>query len=175
MSKRKITIILTIIISIVLLMIIGVGGVKVVNANKINNSLELGIKYLTEGNYEEVVEAYKKENKTLKECILKLRNGLQEARITNVNLAKVAKLFVENTVSKEEKINILNRFDKEAKTIEQSNALYESINKELNKATVKKNLTLENTMKSESSNSINENKSKDLLNTLDLIRRIENC
>lgn len=129
----------------------------------------------TEGNYEEVVEAYKKENKNLKECILKLRNGLQEARVTNVNLAKVAKLFVENTVSKEEKINILNRFDKEAKTIEQSNALYESINKELNKATVKKNLTLENTMKSESSNSINENKSKDLLNTLDLIRRIENC
>lgn len=129
----------------------------------------------TEGNYEEVVEAYKRENKVLKECILKLRNGLQEARITNVNLAKVAKLFVENTVSKEEKINILNRFDKEAKTIEQSNALYESINKELNKATVKKNLTLENTMKSESSNSINENKSKDLLNTLDLIRRIENC
>ena len=129
----------------------------------------------TEGNYEEVVEAYKRENKALKECILKLRNGLQEARITNVNLAKVAKLFVENTVSKEEKINILNRFDKEAKTIEQSNALYESINKELNKATVKKNLTLENTMKSESSNSINENKSKDLLNTLDLIRRIENC
>lgn len=129
----------------------------------------------TEGNYEEVVEAYKRENKALKECILKLRNGLQEARVTNVNLAKVAKLFVENTVSKEEKINILNRFDKEAKTIEQSNALYESINKELNKATVKKNLTLENTMKSESSNSINENKSKDLLNTLDLIRRIENC
>lgn len=129
----------------------------------------------TEANYEEVVEAYKKENKALKECILKLRNGLQEARVTNVNLAKVAKLFVENTVTKEEKINILNRFDKEAKTIEQSNALYESINKELNKASVKKNLTLENTMKSENSTPINENKSKDLLNTLDLIRRIENC
>lgn len=128
----------------------------------------------TEANYDEIVEAYKKENKALKECILKLRNGLQEARVTNVNLAKVAKLFVENTVSKEEKINILNRFDKEAKTIEQSNALYESINKELNKS-VKKNLTLENTMKSESSNSLNENKSKDLLNTLDLIRRVENC
>ena len=129
----------------------------------------------TEANYEEVVEAYKRENKMLKECILKLRNGLQEARVTNVNLAKVAKLFVENTVSKEEKINILNRFDKEAKTIEQSNALYESINKELNKSNVKKNLTLENTMKSEASNSLNENKSKDLLNTLDLIRRVENC
>ena len=129
----------------------------------------------TEANYEEVVEAYKRENKALKECILKLRNGLQEARVTNVNLAKVAKLFVENTVTKEEKINILNRFDKEAKTIEQSNALYESINKELNKASVKKNLTLENTMKSENSTPINENKSKDLLNTLDLIRRIENC
>ena len=127
------------------------------------------------GNYEEVIEAYKKENKALKECILKLRDGLQEARITNVNLAKVTKLFVENTVTKEEKINILNRFDQEAKTIEQSNALYESINKELSKASVKKNLTLENTMKSENSTPITENKSKDLLNTLDLIRRVENC
>lgn len=128
----------------------------------------------TEGNYEEVVEAYKKENKALKECILKLRNGLQEARVTNVNLAKVAKLFVENSVTRDEKINILNRFDKEAKTVEQSNALYESISKQLN-SNVKKNLTLENTMKSEKSNSLNENKSKDLLNTLDLIRRVENC
>ena len=34
-------------------MALGVGGIKVVNANKINSSLELGIKYLTEGNYEE--------------------------------------------------------------------------------------------------------------------------
>ena len=119
------------------------------------------------GNYEEVIEAYKKENKALKECILKLRDGLQEAQVT--------KLFVENTVKKKKKINILNRFDQEAKTIEQSNALYESINKELSKASVKKNLTLENTMKSENSTPITENKSKDLLNTLDLIRRVENC
>ena len=34
-------------------MALGVGGIKVVNANKIKSSLELGIKYLTEGNYEE--------------------------------------------------------------------------------------------------------------------------
>jgi hypothetical protein len=144
-------------------------------ANSPMNQHHVSTKGEYKGDFREVAEAYKRENKALKECIFKLRNGLQEARVTNVNLAKVAKLFVENTVTKEEKINILNRFDKEAKTVEQSNALYESINKELNKSNVKKNLTLENTMKSESSNSLNENKSKDLLNTLDLIRRIENC
>ena len=53
MKKRKAIIGLTIIISFIIVMVLGIGGIKVVNANKINTSLELGIKYLTEGNYEE--------------------------------------------------------------------------------------------------------------------------
>lgn len=53
MKGRKTIIGVTILISFIIVMALGVGGIKVVNANKINSSLELGIKYLTEGNYEE--------------------------------------------------------------------------------------------------------------------------
>ena len=130
--------------------------------------------------YQEVVEAYKKENKALKECIVSLRKGLQESRVTNVNLAKITKLFLENAVSKEEKVNIVNRFTNEAKTVEQSNALYESIKKDLDGKNVKQNLTLESSMTVEGSNAkqlneTRESKPQGLLETLDLIRRIENC
>ena len=53
MKKRKTIIGVTTVIAFIIVMALGIGGVKVVNANKINSSLELGIKYLTEGNYEE--------------------------------------------------------------------------------------------------------------------------
>ena len=53
MKRRKTIIGVTILIAFIIVMALGVGGIKVVNANKINSSLELGIKYLTEGNYEE--------------------------------------------------------------------------------------------------------------------------
>ena len=53
MKKRKIIIGATTVIAFIIVMVLGIGGIKVVNANKINTSLELGIKYLTEGNYEE--------------------------------------------------------------------------------------------------------------------------
>lgn len=144
----------------------------------------------TEGNYEEMVEslkkelaaekkvneAYKKENKFLKECIVKLKNGLNESRVTSLNMAKITKLFLENTVTHEEKVNIVNRFSNEAKTVEQSNQLYENIKKELNKKpettlTENKQMTVNGTEK------LNEEKtykSKDLMNTLDLIKRVEN-
>ena len=53
MKRRKTIIGATVAISFIIVMALGIGGIKVVNANKINSSLELGIKYLTEGNYEE--------------------------------------------------------------------------------------------------------------------------
>ena len=53
MKGRKTLIGATVVIAFIIVMALGVGGIKVVNANKINSSLELGIKYLTEGNYEE--------------------------------------------------------------------------------------------------------------------------
>jgi hypothetical protein len=90
-------------------------------------------------------------------------------------LAKITKLFVENTVTKEEKINIVNRFSNEAKTVEQSNQLYENIKKELNKKP-ENSINENNQMTVNGTQKLNEEKtykSKDLLSTLDLIRRVE--
>ena len=53
MKRRKIIIGITVVISFIIVTALGIGGIKVVNANKINSLLDLGIKYLTEGNYEE--------------------------------------------------------------------------------------------------------------------------
>ena len=100
---------------------------------------------------------------------------MKEQRVTNLNLAKITKLFVENTVTKEEKINIVNRFSNEAKTVEQSNQLYENIKKQLNKKP-ENSINENNQMTVNGTQKLNEEKtykSKDLLNTLDLIRRVE--
>lgn len=119
MSKRKITIILTIIISIVLLMIIGVGGVKVVNANKINNSLELGIKYLTEGNYEEAIITFEKviniDNKNINAYI-----ALADAYIADENYEKAIDIYInaESNVKQNDKKTIIELFNKLVDSIE---------------------------------------------------------
>lgn len=142
------------------------------------------------GNYDEMVEsykkeiaklkkineAYKKENAQLKECAKELSKNINESYVVNTNLAKITRLFTENAVSQQERIDIVNRFANEAKTVEQSKALYESINNELKK-NGNKNLTLENNApaKAEENKQLNEvKKSKGLLNTLDLIKRMNN-
>jgi len=121
-------------------------------------------------------EAYKKENAILKQGTKELKANIKEAYVVNTNLAKITRLFTENVVSQDERREIVNRFANEAKTIEQSKALYESINKELKKN--EKQLTLENGVPSNvnGSKTLNENKyqSQDLLSTLDLIKRMEN-
>lgn len=73
------------------------------------------------------------ENKELKKELLNIKNLLQEAVVLNFNLGQITKLFTENTTSKKEKIDIVKRFGSEAKTIEDSKKLYESISKELKK------------------------------------------
>ena len=134
------------------------------------------------GNYKEVKlaesilaksEAILKENKELKETLVKVKSTLQEALMVNVNLGKVTKLFLENTTTKKEKVDIINRFN-EAKTIDQSNALYESISHELKSA--KQNIMLEEkSLNAAGSEKINENKiyeSKEFTNMKDLIKRM---
>jgi len=120
-------------------------------------------------------EAYKKQIVGLKKGTRELKQNIKESYVVNANLAKITRLFTENVVSQDEKREIVNRFANEAKTIEQSKALYESIDKELKKN--KKQVTLENKVPSNvaGSQTVNENtyKSQELLNTLDLIKRIE--
>jgi hypothetical protein len=159
-----------------------------------NNRKEYGPKVkrhvsTAEDGYDEMVESLKKENEELKKLneaykkqIIGLKKGTKELKenvkesyIVNANLAKITRLFTENVVSQDEKREIVNRFANEAKTIEQSKALYESIDKELKKN--QKQITLENNVPTNvaGSKSVNENtyKSQELLNTLDLIKRIE--
>lgn len=133
-----------------------------------------------EGEYEALVAentTLRKRVKELTEAVLAIRKNLSEAYVTNANLGKITKLFLENTTSKAEKAEIVNRFTNEAKTIEQSKALYESISRELKKTS--KTITMEGAMsKVEGSKQLNESKtyvSDDLVRTLDLMKRMANC
>lgn len=128
--------------------------------------------------YEDVVnenKRLKKENKALKEAVLAIRKNLSEAYVTNANLGKITKLFLENTTSQSEKVDIVNRFSNEAKTIEQSKALYESIKRELSKTTP--TLNINESATANGSKALNENKvykSDDLLKTIDFMNRVMN-
>ena len=133
----------------------------------------------TENNYEgdvnEAIKKLKAKNKKLNEAVKELHKGLQEAYMTNVNLGKITKLFLENTTTQAEKLNIVERFSNEAKTPKQAQALYESISKQLesNKTTIDESKATEKTVVTESKAPVY--KSQDLLNTIDLMNRVLNC
>lgn len=132
-----------------------------------------------DGYKEEIVaemKKIKKENKQLKESVKSLLKNLNEAYVTNYNLGKITKLFVENVTTQEEKVDIVNRFANDAKTVKQSNALFESIQKELQKSHSNSGLNLnESSMTAKGTKQLNEVQqyaSKDLLKTRDLMNRI---
>ena len=114
------------------------------------------------------------ENKELKSALGKFKNVLEEAAVTNVNLGQIIKLISENTTSQVEKKEIIARFGKEAKTVEQSKNLYESISRDLQKKNTM-NLDEGKQYGVEGSKQINETQiyqSKDLLDSLDLMHRL---
>ena len=123
----------------------------------------------------ETIKKLKAKNHKLNEAVRELHKGLQEAYMTNVNLGKITKLFLECSTTQAEKINIVERFSKEAKTPKQAQALYESIAKQLSNS----NKTTIDESKVTDKKTINENKtvykSQDLLNTIDLMNRVLNC
>ena len=89
---------------------------------------------LSESKARKIIEAAKAiqaENKLYKESIDKIKKSLYEAAVLNVNLGKIVSLLVNETTTKEEKQNIIERFNG-VKTIKEGNTLYESIKKELN-------------------------------------------
>ena len=80
---------------------------------------------------------------------------------------------MENTTSKDEKKDIIARFGNEARTIEASRSLYESISRDLKKNS-KMNID-ESVNYSVNDQKINETqiyRSNDILNSLDLMHRI---
>lgn len=74
---------------------------------------------------------YKKSLDEARKFFSVAKKALIESKMVSYNLGKVAKLFVENATTRDEKLDIISRFTKEAKNEAQANSLYESINKEL--------------------------------------------
>ena len=119
-------------------------------------------------------EAILEENKKLKEGILKIKDSLNEAYLVNVSLGKMLKLVTENTVTQQEKQQIVERFSK-VENISEANSLYESIKHELNESASAKGINIESPVSSANASQMNENivyKSQDYLKTIDLMKKI---
>ena len=120
------------------------------------------------------VEKILKENEQLKAALNKFKTVLEEAAVTNVNLGQIIKLISENSTTKEEKQEIIARFGKEAKTVEQSKSLYESISRDLKKNNTM-NINEDKQFTTNGSKMINETQiyqSQDLMESLDLMHRL---
>lgn len=116
------------------------------------------------------------ENKELKKIANDLKSKIEEAVVINASLAKVINLVTENSTSRNEKIDILKRFN-EVKSVKESNALYETISRELKNAHPVNNTSkLINNQLNESKGQVVETemyKSDDLDATRDLMRRLD--
>jgi hypothetical protein len=115
-----------------------------------------------------------KENNELKKTLNTVMSSLKEAAVTNCNLAQIVKLISENSTTQEEKKEIIGKFAKQAKTVAESKALYESISEDLKKVK-KMNITEERNFSVEGSKKINETtiyKSPDVMESLDLMHRM---
>ena len=126
------------------------------------------------------LEKIEEENKVLKSSLVKFRKALNEAVLTNYNIGNVVKLVFENATSKQEKYDILKRFSNEAKTKEQSQALYESINKQL-KSVKKSSVAIdkpmninESAVKNINESTIYKNDDEAINYALDMIQRMNN-
>lgn len=107
------------------------------------------------------------ENKELKENYGKMVNALkdfrqklQEVAVFNSNLTYAVRLFTEHSTTKEEKVDIIKRFD-DAKSIKESKMIYKNIVKEVSKTKAPIKETLDekiNTPKTSGSVQITESK-----------------
>ena len=77
------------------------------------------------------VETLKLKNEEYRKALNLFKDKLNEVAVFNSNLAYATRLFTEHSTSKQEKINILRRFDS-AESLKESKALYKTIKEELN-------------------------------------------
>ena len=123
---------------------------------------------------EETCKKLQKENKELKAIIPQIKKAMNESVIVNYKLGRIVKLFSENTTTKKEKIDIINRFNEEAKTINETKALYESVKRELN-GNVKATPMFENKIETANKTSLTEStvyQSNDVREMIDLMNRM---
>lgn len=79
---------------------------------------------------EEKFTALEAKNQELTEALKVFRDKLNEVGVFNANLAYATRLFTEHTTTKQEKLNILKRFDG-IESLKESKTLYNSIKNEL--------------------------------------------
>ena len=80
------------------------------------------------------LQVLREKNEEYRKALNIFRNKLNEVAVFNSNLAYATRLFTEHSTSKQEKINILRRFDG-VETIKESKNLYKSIKDELSSST----------------------------------------
>ena len=90
--------------------------------------------------YNKEIEVLREKNEEYKKALDFFRTKLNEVAVFNSNLAYATRLFTEHTTTKQEKINILRRFDS-AESIKESKALYKTIKEELSGSFVGNNIT----------------------------------
>ena len=84
----------------------------------------------------EEVETLKKQNAEYKKALILFKEKLNEVAVFNANLAYSTRLFTEHSTTKQEKLNILKRFDS-ISTMNEAKVLFNTIKTELgNKKTV---------------------------------------
>ena len=112
------------------------------------------------GSINEEVETLKKQNAEYKKALVLFKDKLNEVAVFNANLAYATRLFTEHSTTKQEKLNILKRFDT-VSTLNESKGLYSSIASELsNKTTVTESVAtkISNTPSSSSTEVLSEAK-----------------
>jgi hypothetical protein len=83
------------------------------------------------GAINEEVSKLRKQNDEYKKALVLFKEKLNEVAVFNASLAYATRLFTEHSTTKQEKLNILKRFDS-VSTMNESKQLYSSIKDELN-------------------------------------------
>jgi len=114
------------------------GDVKEVEATEAIRTFGTGVrgpaqkKTYKAGRHEmnEEVEKLKKQNSEYKKALVLFKDKLNEVAVFNANLAYATRLFTEHSTTKQEKLNILKRFDS-VSTMNESKGLFNTIKSEL--------------------------------------------
>lgn len=119
------------------------------------------MKVITNSALKEEVEALRTKNDEYRKALNIFREKLNEVAVFNSNLAYATRLFTEHSTTKQEKINIMRRFDN-VETIKESKNLYTQIKGELDgkQTNVVKESIVENINKTPSKGSGNLVESK---------------
>jgi hypothetical protein len=126
-------------------------------ANDVRGGSRQGKKYQA-GRHEmnEEVETLKKQNSEYKKALILFKEKLNEVAVFNANLAYATRLFTEHSTTKQEKLNILKRFDS-ISTMNEAKNLFNTIKSELGtKTTVTESVVgkISNTPSSSSSQQV---------------------